>query len=83
MKVKLKKNEFTATLNDIHHGESGGIGIKTLDTREGKLHIAPGEYMIETSFGEVFAVTEAQFGEFFKEDKPPKEKPKKPAKGKE
>lgn len=80
MKVKLKKNEFTAELNDMDHGESGGIGVMEFESRQGKLHIAPGEYLITTAFGESFAVTEAQFEEHFKEA--PKAKPK-PAKGKE
>ncbi len=71
MKVKLKKNEFTAELNPEE------ISVMMFDTRQGKVHVAPGEYAITTTFGELFAVTEAQFEQHFKEVLPPKEKPAK------
>ena len=84
MKVILKEYEFTAELNPEE------ISVIEFEARQGKVHVAPGEYAITTTFGEIFAVTEAQFEEHFEQFPPPKpekaekpEKPEKPAKDKE
>jgi len=68
MKVRLKKNAFTAELN------AGPISVVEFEARQGKVHIAPGEYAIFTEFGEMFAVTEADFEKYFEEKKPEKKK---------